>query len=342
MPQQDKDGRPSRFSEHDIIARYFRPLAETVPGACGLIDDAASISVGGGEDLVITTDALVAGVHFFADDAPADIAWKALAVNVSDLAAKAAAPLAYSLALVLPSNVSEPWIAGFAQGLADAQAAFGIGLSGGDTTVSSGGPLMISVTAFGTVPKGQMLRRNSARAGDLLYVSGSIGDAVLGLKLRADEADTRNWPLGEADRQFLIKRYLRPEPRIALHDILIAHASAAMDISDGLAIDASRMCAASSVRAQIDAQAVPLSPSALLLRNAETISVATILSGGDDYEILIAIPSTSEQAFLTGVVSCNVPVTRIGSFLQGTGLEILGENGKPLILDRLGYDHFRG
>ena len=340
MSQQDKDGKPSRISEHDMIARYFRPLAENVPGACGLVDDAASISLGIGEDLVVTTDALVAGVHFFADDAPADIAWKALAVNVSDLAAKAAAPLAYSLALALPRNVTEDWIAGFAQGLAEAQAAFGIGLSGGDTTVSPGGPLMISVTAFGTAPEGQMVRRNSARAGDLLYVTGTIGDAVLGLMLRADEADAGDWPLDEANRQFLIGRYLRPEPRITLRAALLAHASAALDISDGLAIDAGRMCNASGVHAQIDAPAVPLSPSAQMLMNAGAISAHTILSGGDDYELLMAIPLASEQVFLTDAVSCTVPVTRIGTVSRGQGLEILGENGKPLTLDRLGYDHF--
>lgn len=341
MPQQDKNGKPSKFSEHDIIARYFRPLAEAVPGASGLVDDAAWISVSGGEDLVVTTDALIAGVHFFADDAPADIAWKALAVNVSDLAAKAAVPLAYSLALVLPRDVTEDWLAGFVQGLSEAQEAFGIGLSGGDTTVSASGSLMISVTAFGTVPEGRIVRRNAARAGDRLYVSGTIGDAVLGLKLRADDAGILNWPLDETGRQFLIKRYLRPEPRITLHDVLLAHASAAMDISDGLAIDASRMCAASGVRAQIDASAVPLSPPAQTLRNA-AISADTILTGGDDYEILMAIPSVSEQAFLIDATSYKVPVTRIGRFSQGEGLEILGKNDELLTLDRLGYDHFRG
>ncbi len=342
MPQQDKDGGHSPLAEHEIIARYFRPLAEGVPGAFGLVDDAAAISVNSGNDLVVTTDALVAGVHFFADDAPADIAWKALAVNVSDLAAKAASPLAYSLALVLPRDMREPWIAGFAQGLGQAQQAFGIGLSGGDTAVSPGGPLMISVTAFGAVPEGRMVHRHSAKAGDALYVSGTIGDSVLGLKLRAGEAGARNWPLDEADRRFLLNRYLRPEPRIALRNALLAHASAAMDVSDGLAIDASRMCRASGVRAQIDASAIPLSSAVQTLKNAKAVSAAIILSGGDDYEILAAIPPVSEQAFLADAASGNVQVTRIGSVSQGEGLEIFDENGKPLTLDRLGYDHFSG
>jgi thiamine-monophosphate kinase len=308
----------------------------------GLVDDAASLSVSGGEDLVVTTDALVADVHFFADDAPADIAWKALAVNVSDLAAKAAKPLAYSLALVLPRGMSENWIAGFAQGLGEAQEAFGIGLSGGDTAVSPGGPLMLSVTAFGTVPEGRMVRRNNAKAGDALYVTGTIGDAGLGLKLRAGDAEAANWPLDEAERQFLLSRYLRPEPRVDLREALLAHASAAMDVSDGLAIDAGRMCAASGIGARIDASAVPLSPPAQTLMKAAAIAPAAILAGGDDYEILAAIPPASEQDFLADTAACNVPVTRIGSFSQDEGLVILDETGAPLRLDRLGYDHFSG
>jgi thiamine-monophosphate kinase len=342
MPQQDKQSGHSTLAEHDIIARYFRPLAEGVPGAYGLVDDAASLSVGSGEDLVVTTDALVAGVHFFADDAPADIAWKTLAVNVSDLAAKAAAPLAYSLALVLPRNTAESWIAGFAQGLAEAQEAFGIGLSGGDTAVSPAGPLTISVTAFGTVPRLRMVRRKGAKAGDALYASGTIGDAVLGLRLRSGDTEAANWPLDDAGRKFLTARYLRPAPRIALRDALLAHASAAMDISDGLAIDASRLCAASGVRIHIDASAVPLSRSAQKLRNAEAVSLVTLISGGDDYEILAAIPPASEQAFAADAASREVPVTRIGRIAEGAGLDIRDATGTPLALDRLGYDHFRG
>ncbi|HKJ63156.1 MAG TPA: AIR synthase-related protein, partial [Hyphomicrobiales bacterium] len=154
------------------------------------------------------------------------------------------------------------------------------------------------------------------------------------------ETGARNWPLDEADRRFLLNRYLRPEPRIALRNALLAHASAAMDVSDGLAIDASRMCASSGVHAHIDASTVPLSPAARRLKKTGAISTAMILSGGDDYEVLAAIPPVFEQAFLADAASGHVQVTRIGSVSQGEGLEIFDENGKPLTLDRLGYDHF--
>lgn len=342
MPQQDKTSGNSPLTEDNIIARHFRPLAEGVPGAYGLSDDAASLSLDGGDDLVVTTDALVADVHFFADDAAEDIAWKALAVNVSDLAAKAATPIAYSLALVLPRNTGEEWIAGFADGLAAAQRAFGIGLSGGDTTVSPNGPLTISVTAFGRVSRSRMLRRSGAKAGDTLYVSGTIGDAALGVKLRGGDAAALNWPLDETGRQFLTRRYLRPEPRLALRDALLAHASAAMDISDGLGIDASRLSAASGVRVLIDASAVPLSEPAQKLINAGAVPLAALISGGDDYEIFAAIPPKSEDAFLADTASLGLPMTRIGQFAEGTGIEIRDAGGAPLALDRLGYDHFRG
>lgn len=341
MRQQDKTSGNSPLTEHDIIARYFRPLAEGVPGAYGLADDAASLSLDGGEDLVVTTDALVADVHFFANDAPEDVAWKALAVNVSDLAAKAAMPLAYSLALVLPRNIDESWIAGFAKGLAVAQQAFGIGLSGGDTAASHQGPLTISITAFGTVPRSGLVRRNTAKAGDALYVSGTIGDAALGLKLRGGDAEALSWPLDNAKRQFLTARYLRPEPRIGLRDALLAYASAAMDVSDGLAIDASRLCAASAVRICINASALPFSAPARKLTSAGAVSLAALISGGDDYEILSAIPPKFEQSFLADAASLGVPITRIGHCADGAGLEILDAAGATLALDRLGYDHFR-
>jgi thiamine-monophosphate kinase len=187
-----------------------------------------------------------------------------------------------------------------------------------------------------------MVRRNGAKAGDALYVSGTIGDAVLGLKLRGADTEAANWPLDDAGRQFLTARYLRPAPRIALRDALLAHASAAMDVSDGLAIDASRLCAASGVRIHIDASAVPLSRPAQKLRNAEAISLATLISGGDDYEILAAIPPASEEAFVADAASREVPVTRIGRIAEGAGLDIRDATGTPLALDRLGYDHFRG
>jgi thiamine-monophosphate kinase len=330
------DGLP----EDALIARHFRPLAAGYPGALGLRDDAALIEVAGHEDLVVTTDALIAGVHFLAGDDPADIAFKALAVNVSDLAAKAAKPIAYSLALALPRGTAEAWIAGFAGGLRLAQERFGIGLSGGDTTTSPAGALVISVTAFGSVAKGRMIRRGGARAGDRLYVSGTIGDAALGLKLHVDEAGTRGWPLDTAAREMLVGRYLRPEPRLSLGAALTDAATAAMDVSDGLAIDCVRLCAASGVAARIEAAKVPLSDAARLVLAAQPELLETILTGGDDYEILAAVPPGRAPAFEAAARSAGIPVTPIGALGEGVpALTVLSAGGNPMSLPRLGYNH---
>jgi thiamine-monophosphate kinase len=334
-------GQAQGGGEDAMIARWFRPLASMFPGAFDLRDDAAVIAPPDGADLVVTTDALIAGVHFFADDAPADIAFKALAVNVSDLAAKAALPLAYSLALALPRATAADWLQGFADGLRTAQEDFGIALSGGDTTVSPSGPLTIAVTAFGTVPRGGAVRRGAAGAGDSLYVSGTIGDAALGLVLRGGDAGTAGWPLGLEDRAWLTDRYLRPRPRLALRDALLAHASAAMDVSDGLVIDGGRMCAASGMDAVIEADKVPLSSAAQIVLNARPDLFETLITGGDDYEILAAVPADEETRFETAASAAGVAVTRIGRFFEGTGrLTVLGADGRELVLTRSGYDHF--
>jgi thiamine-monophosphate kinase len=327
------------LSEEGMIARFFVPLASNFPGAYGLRDDAAVIEPPPGHDLVVTTDALVAGVHFFADDHPADIAWKALAVNVSDLAAKGAAPLAYSLALALPAPPSEAFLSGFAAGLAEAQAAFGIALSGGDTT-STRGETMISVTAFGTVPRGKALRRGEARSGDTLYVSGTIGDGALGLKLRRGDADAAGWPVGGDAREWLISRYLRPQPRIALAPALIAHAAAAMDISDGLMIDCRRLCVASGLAGTIHAPAIPFAPHALpIVQSPDMLRLA--MTGGDDYEILAAIRSGEEAAFEAAAAHAGVRVSRVGRLSAGTpGVIVIGADGPPLDTGRGGFEHF--
>lgn len=341
MGNDDRSISSVADGEAGLIERYFRPLAEAYPGAYGLKDDAAVIEPLSGSDLVITTDALIEDVHFLADDDPADIAFKALAVNVSDLAAKAAKPIAYSLALALPRETSQSWLTAFAKGLGEAQAAFGIAMSGGDTTVSPTGPLMISITAFGSVPHGRMVRRAGARAGDRLYVSGMIGDAALGLKLRRGDADAKSWPLSNAQRQELVGRYLRPQPRVKLRDALLAYAAAAMDISDGLAIDCSRLCAASGVSAQIEAAAVPLSETVEALVSANPSLLENVLTGGDDYEILAAVAPSEQNAFVTAAEAAGLTVTRIGAIQYGEdGLQILGADGALLTLSRLGYDHF--
>jgi thiamine-monophosphate kinase len=328
------------LSEETLIARYFVPLAKDFPGSYGLRDDAAVIEPPPDADLVVTTDALVGGVHFFADDAPADIAWKALAVNVSDLAAKGAAPLAYSLALALPPPPSPAFLAGFAQGLAEAQAHFGIALSGGDTCASRGDVLTIAVTAFGWVPRGKIVRRGGARASDSLYVSGTIGDAALGLKLRRGDADAVAWPIDEAGQQWLIDRYLRPQPRTGLASALLAHASAAMDVSDGLAIDCRRLCGVSGVGAQIDVAAIPFAEALRELVQTPD-NLRTAITGGDDYEILAAIRAGQEAAFEREAADAGVRVTRIGLIVKGDAPVFIRADGTALRLDQPGFDHFR-
>jgi thiamine-monophosphate kinase len=341
MAEKREGGLDAALSEQDLIARYFAPLAHDFPGAYGLMDDAAVIEPPPGADLVVTTDALVAGVHFFSDDAPADIAWKALAVNVSDLAAKGAAPLAYSLALALPPPPSMEFLAGFSAGLAEAQRHFGIVLSGGDTTATRGGALMVSITALGTVPRGQAVRRGGARPGDSLYVSGTIGDAALGLKLRRGDADAAAWPISDAAREWLIRRYLRPEPRTALAGALLAHATAAMDISDGFVIDCGRLCAASGVAARVAASAIPLSQAASAVTAAESLMLHTALTGGDDYEVLFAVRGGEEAALESAAGHAGIPVARIGAISEGqAALTLLDNDGAPLDLGAGGFDHF--
>jgi thiamine-monophosphate kinase len=327
-------------SEDGLIARLFAPLSRGFPGAFDLRDDAAVVTPPDGTDLVVTTDALIAGVHFLPDDTPTDIAYKALAVNVSDLAAKAALPLAYSLALALPSGWREEWLAGFAEGLRQAQDVFGIALCGGDTTASPDGPLMISITAFGTVARGRMIPRGGARPGGSLYVSGTIGDAALGLKVRRGDTGALSWPLDDAARQFLVGRYLRPEPRLELRDALLAHADAAMDVSDGLVIDCARMCAAAGVSARIEARHVPLSPAVRLLIPADAGALETVLTGGDDYEILAAIRPGKGQAFEAAASVAGIRVSHIGEIGDPGGeLSVIGLDGLSMSFLRCGYDH---
>jgi thiamine-monophosphate kinase len=327
--------------EDTLIARYFRPLTMAFPGACDLRDDAATLTPPPNTDLVITTDALIADVHFFADDSPADIAYKALAVNVSDLAAKAADPIAYSLALVLPRGTSEDWVCAFAEGLGEAQAKFGIALSGGDTTVSRSGLLTIAITAFGTAPTGAIIRRGTAHPGDSLYVSGTIGDAAIGLKLRQKAPEATDWPLEATGLAALTARYLRPEPRLALRNALRMYASAAMDVSDGLVIDSTRLCAASKVSGTIEVEQIPFSLALASLITSDPTVLETAITGGDDYEVLAAIRAGEDSAFEKAAAQAGTVVTRIGNLTQGTGKLSVLTQGTPLQLSRSGYDHFQ-
>lgn len=321
-------------AEDRLISRHFKPLA-TDPGALGLTDDAAYITPPAGCDLVLKTDAIVGGVHFFADDPPGQLARKALRVNLSDLAAKGARPLGYLLSLVLPGEVSESWLASFAAGLqADAEA-YGCPLFGGDTDRTPG-PLTISIAMFGAVPAGSMVRRSGAKPGDHVMVSGTIGDAALGVQLRRGAA----WKVSLDAREHLLSRYLLPQPRNALAEALRTHASAAMDISDGLAGDLTKLCDVSGVAATVEVGKIPLSDAASGALVSEPSLAEAILAGGDDYEIACTVSPDKVDGFRAAAAAANVLVTEIGIVSKGEGVRFLGADNRPLVLSRLSYSHF--
>src|SRR5215472_1274013 len=283
VPSDQDKSSEGLSGEERLIARYFRPLV-TAPDAFDLGDDAAVLTPPSGCDLVLTTDGVIAGVHFLPADPPQSIARKALRMNLSDLAAKGATPAGFLLSIALPTNIQESWIAAFAEGLGQDINHYGCPLLGGDTDRTPG-PLSISITAFGTVPQGMMVRRASAKRGDIVAVTGTIGDAALGVLIHRDADLAKKWRLSSAASEHLQQRYLLPQPRNALADALRAHASAAMDVSDGLAGDLAKLCRASGLAAGIEVADVPLSDAARAALSADPTLIERILTGGDDYEI---------------------------------------------------------
>ena len=324
--------------EDDLIGRYFRPLAEDSPGSFGLLDDAAALS-GGDDDIVVTTDAIVEGVHFLEADPPDTLARKALRVNLSDLAAKGASPAGFVLTLALRS-VQEAWLEPFARALGEDAALFGCPLLGGDT-VSTPGPLMISITAFGRADKGRMVHRSGAQPGDIVAVTGTIGDAALGLDILQGGAAKRMLAADTAAAGWLVGRYRVPQPRNALAGAIAACANAAMDVSDGLAGDLAKMCAASGVTARIDAAAVPFSDAARAVIAGGAVSVQTLITAGDDYEVLCAVPRSRWSALAAAAASASIRLTAIGTIVAGTTAPVFCDSdGKPMRLLRASYSHF--
>jgi thiamine-monophosphate kinase len=296
--------------EFDLIRTLFAPLTEGFPGSLNLADDAALLDVPDGMQLAATKDAIVAGVHFLGGEGPALIARKLLRVNLSDLAAMGAQPWCYFLACALPGETPPAWVKEFADGLREDQEAFGLHLAGGDTTATPG-PLTLSLTALGLVPRGQVLKRGGAKAGDLIYVSGTLGDGAMGLQLLRD---------GREDAYFT-RRYLLPEPRLSLGLNLRGVASACMDISDGLVQDLGHLCNASGCGAEITAAHVPR-------RGGVPLELA--LTGGDDYELLFTAPASIALE----------NVTCIGRMVEDEGVRVLDERGEIMRFAREGYRHF--
>jgi thiamine-monophosphate kinase len=323
--------------EEALIARHFRPLAKE-PGAFGLSDDTAAITPPPGCDLVLTTDGVIAGVHFFPDDPPRDVARKALRMNLSDLAAKGARPVGFLLSLALPGKTGKAWIAAFARGLGEDAEHYDCPLLGGDTDHTPG-PIAASIAAFGAVPHGKMVRRSTAKPGDSIVVTGTIGDAALGVKLRRKKSSARSWRLTRPMTAHLAQRYLLPEPRTALAEAVLMHASAAMDISDGLAGDLAKLCRASSLAAEIDVARVPLSDAARTALAAVPALMEMVLTGGDDYEILLTLAPDKLAAFRAAATAAGVSVTEIGRMQKGEGARFL-RDGKALTFKRASYSHF--
>jgi thiamine-monophosphate kinase len=331
------DRQNNLSGEDSLIARYFRPIA-TDPGAFALTDDAAILKASP-DDLVVTTDAVVEGVHFLPDDPPDTIARKALRVNLSDLAAKGAIPAGFvmTLALQVPSDA---WLAPFARGLGEDAALFGCALLGGDT-VSTPGPLMISITAFGRVPAGKMVHRSGAKPGDRVVITGSIGDAALGLDILRGGPAAAALADDAAAKRLLVERYRIPQPRSALAKAVRDHAAAAMDVSDGLAGDLAKLCDASGVSAVVDARSVPLSAVTAALLARGIIGIEAIVSGGDDYEILCVIPENRFEAFAQAARLAGVSVTSIGAVVAGASVpRFIDGHGGEIALPRLSWSHF--
>jgi len=327
---------PPASGEDSLIARYFRPLA-TDPGAFGLDDDAAALQPDG-NDIVVTTDAIIEGVHFLPDDPPDTVARKALRVNLSDLAAKGATPAGFVLTLAL-RGADEAWLKPFAAALGEDAAQFACPLLGGDT-VSTPGPLMVSVTAFGRVPPGRMIHRSGAKAGERVMVTGTIGDAALGLavlkggKVHAAATDV-------AVRDALVGRYRVPQPRVAMAEIVRDYASASMDVSDGLAGDLTKLCGASGVSAVIDLPSIPLSSTARDLVLRGIVGLEALIAGGDDYEILCTIAEDRVEAFLQAAGRAGVAVSSIGTIVAGSAVpKFIDGEGREIALERLSYSHF--
>ena len=327
-------------SEEDLIQNYLAPLASAAPGACSLKDDCAFIEPTAGHDLVLTTDALVSGLHFFPNEQPEVIAWRALAVNVSDLAAKGATPFSYLMALSLPEAPTTNWMMQFASGLRDAQDHYRMTLIGGDTDRRAGVGVSVTITAMGLVPARKMVRRSTARAGDRIFVSGSLGDAALGLVIRRNREVRRFPEISNEQRAFLLQRFLRPTPRLELSPLLLVHATAGMDLSDGLAKDLGRMCKASGVGAVVQRSALPLSAATAAVVASHAELAQAPLTGGDDYEILATVSPKVAEVFEDAAMELGVPVTDIGEIVAGSGVRILDAEGNAVAIDKSGYDHF--
>jgi thiamine-monophosphate kinase len=329
----------TRRGEFDLIADLFVPLAEGNPGALGLLDDAALVEVPQGFEIVTTVDAMVEGVHFTGQEAADLVGQKLLRVNLSDLAAMGATPLCYLLTLVRPPEISESWLQRFVSGLARDQRTYDIHLAGGDT-VSTAGPLVLSLTAIGSVEKGKALKRKGAAVGDIVYVSGTIGDAALGLALVQDSEKFGFSGLERDQRNFLAARLQSPEPRLDLGRALVDVASAAVDISDGLVADLGHLAAASDVGVTLDLDALPVSAAANSIIGDDETATLGLMTGGEDYELAFTMSPHRTGETNELIKQAGLPLTAIGRIVAGNSVAVLGKSGEELDVPAAGYTHF--
>jgi thiamine-monophosphate kinase len=329
----------ARASEFDTIARYFAPLSRGAPGAFDLTNDAAVWRPTQGMEAVITSDCLVAGVHFLADDRPASIAAKLLAVNLSDLAAMGAAPVGYTLAAAWPAEIDDTWIAAFAEGLGRAQENNGVVLFGGDT-VSTPGPLTLTITAFGEAAAGRALSRSGAEAADDVYVSGTIGDAALGLRV----LQGRLAPPSREAATYLAGRYREPTPRTRIGVGLAGLASSAIDVSDGLAADLGHLAAGSGKCIDVRAAEVPISAAVAACLEAEPELLEVVLGGGDDYELAFTAAPDRRDAISHLAETAGVGIACIGTVRDagdaGPGVRFTDAKGADVTPKSAGFRHF--
>ena len=322
------------LGEFERIRRFFAPLAG--PGGLGLRDDAALIDCRAGRHLVVTADAIVEGVHYLPDDPPELVAKKLLRVNLSDLAAMAARPLHYLLTTALPAATQTGWLARFADGLGEDQRRFGIDLLGGDS-VGTSGPAVFSLTAIGEVAAGREIRRGGAKPGDLVWVSGTIGDAFLGLALlRGSYPD-----LAPEHRSDLVRRFRTPDPRTELGPLLSGIAHAMIDVSDGLLADLGHICETSDVAARVALGALPLSAAARAIAAGDPGIRPRLAAGGDDYELLFAAPAETAPAIAGLSSELGLAITAIGEIEAGAGVRLVDADGRTIPLADTGYRHFR-
>lgn len=322
---------PVRRGEFDLIANVLSPLTDGDARALSLLDDAAVIPPEPGIDAVVSTDTLVAGVHFLKTE-PADvIARRLLRVNLSDIAAMGAQPFAYFLNLTLPTETGDDWLEDFAAGLRADQEMFGVQLLGGDTTRTPG-PLVLSLTIFGGAPSGQAIRRSTARPGDLVFVSGTIGDAGLGLERLRD---------GAGGDDPLVRRYQLPDPRVALGTALRDLASAMADVSDGLLADLGNICTASDVGAALDLASIPVSDAARSVIDDSDDGILALLGSGDDYELIFTASPERAETVHAAATATGTPVSEIGRLRDGAAaVTLYDRNGRDITPEQAGYRHF--